>query len=129
AVATLFQERCDINIKCNPKQPEIEEIIPIQDNSSAQTIPEEYPAEIYNGETLDKLLLKIIQNIQTKSPQTKLSVSKLGSELQKITGESPNSIIKKLKLGSNFSKYLKSSPIFTLKVSGKEYEVTALLCE
>ncbi|MBD2563387.1 MULTISPECIES: hypothetical protein [Nostoc] len=82
-----------------------------------------------NGKTLDELLLKIIQVIQTKSPQTKLSVSKLGSELQKIIGESPNSIIKKLKLGSNFTKYLESSPIFTLKASGKEYEVTALLCE
>lgn len=133
AVATLFQERCDINIKDNPKQPEIEKIIPIQDNSSAQSIQEEEkeedPAEIYNGKTLDELLLKILQDIQTKSPQTKLSVSKLGSELQKITGQSPNSIIKKLKLGSNFSKYLESSPTFTLKASGREYEVTALPCE
>ncbi|MEH2188954.1 MAG: NYN domain-containing protein [Nostoc sp.] len=128
-VATLFQERCDINIKSNPKQSEIEEIISIQYNSSAQSIPEENAAKIYNGETLDKLLLKIIQDIQNKSPQTKLSVSKLGSELQKITGESPNSIIKKLKLGSNFSKYLESSPTFTLKANGKEYEVTALPCE
>ncbi|MHC5758626.1 IS1/IS1595 family N-terminal zinc-binding domain-containing protein [Nostoc sp.] len=128
-VATLFQERCDINIKSNPKQSEIEEIISIQYNSSAQSIQEENAAKIYNGETLDKLLLKIIQDIQNKSPQTKLSVSKLGSELQKITGESPNSIIKKLKLGSNFSKYLESSPTFTLKANGKEYEVTALPCE
>ncbi|WP_442941130.1 IS1/IS1595 family N-terminal zinc-binding domain-containing protein [Nostoc sp.] len=131
-IASLFQERSNINIKHNPKQAEIEEIIPIIDNSSAQSIQEEKKedsAEITNSKTLDKLLLKIIQDIQIKSPQTKLSVSKLGSELQKITGDSPNSIIKKLKLGSNFTKYLESSPAFTLKASGKEYEVTPLLCE
>ncbi|WP_442948810.1 IS1/IS1595 family N-terminal zinc-binding domain-containing protein [Nostoc sp.] len=141
AIASLFQERCNINIKYNPKQPEIEEIIPILDNSSTQSIQaireEEKKAdsaEIQNGKTLDKLLLRIIQDIQIKSPQTKLSVSKLGSELQKITAESPNSIVKKLKLGSSFTKYLESSPIFTLKASGKEYEVAMseeqpLLCE
>ncbi|MEH2252726.1 hypothetical protein [Nostoc sp.] len=106
-------------------------MIPVIDNSSAQSIQEEKEdfAEIINCNTLDKLLLKIIQDIQIKSPQTKLSVSKLGSELQKITGDSPNSIIKKLKLGSNFTKYLESSSTFTLKASGKEYEVTPLLCE
>ncbi|MEH2006324.1 IS1/IS1595 family N-terminal zinc-binding domain-containing protein [Nostoc sp.] len=32
AIASLFQERCNINIKHNPKQPEIEEIIPVLDN-------------------------------------------------------------------------------------------------
>ncbi|MEH2435951.1 MAG: NYN domain-containing protein [Nostoc sp.] len=131
AVATLFKERCDINIKHHPKQPEIEEIIPVINNSSAQFVQKEEKedsAEIPNGETLDKLLLKIIQDIQIKSPETKLSVSKLGSELQKITRKSPNSIIKKLKLGSNFTKYLESSSTFTLKASGKEYEVIPL-CE
>ncbi|MEH2364606.1 MAG: NYN domain-containing protein [Nostoc sp.] len=130
AVASLFQERCDINIKHNPKQPEVEEIIPVLDNSLTQSIPEgekEKVAKISNGKTLDRLLLKIIQNVQKKSPKTKLVVSKLGSELHKITGESPNSIIKKLKLGSNFTKYLESSPTFTLKASGKEYEVIPLL--
>ncbi|WP_442940846.1 IS1/IS1595 family N-terminal zinc-binding domain-containing protein [Nostoc sp.] len=128
-IASLFQERSNINNKSNHKQPEIEEIIPIIDNSSAQSIQEEDSAEIPNQKTLDKLLLKIIQDIQLNSPQTKLSVSKLGSELRKITGESPNSIIKKLKLGSNFTKYLESSPTFTLKASGKEYEVMPLLSE
>ncbi|MEH2044453.1 MAG: NYN domain-containing protein [Nostoc sp.] len=128
-ITSLFQERSNINNKSNHKQPEIEEIVPIIDNSSLQSIQEEDSAEIPNEKTLDKLLLKIIQDIQTKSPQTKLSVSKLGSELRKITGESPNSIIKKLKLGSNFTKYLESSPTFTLKMNGKEYEVMPLLSE
>ncbi|MHC5778036.1 IS1/IS1595 family N-terminal zinc-binding domain-containing protein [Nostoc sp.] len=130
AIASLFQEQCDINIKHNPKQPEIQEIIPVLDNSLTQSIPEgekEKVAKVSNGKTLDKLLLKIIQDVQKKSPKTKLVVSKLGSELHKITGESPNSIIKKLKLGSNFTKYLESSPTFTLKASGKEYEVIPLL--
>ncbi|MBD0388503.1 MAG: NYN domain-containing protein [Nostoc sp. C3-bin3] len=129
AVATLFQERCDINIRHYSKQPEIEQVIPVIDNSSAQSIQKEEKegfAEIPNRETLDKLLLKIIQDIKIKSPETKLSVSKLGSELQKITKKSPNSIIKTLKLGSNFTKYLESSPTFTLKASGKEYEVIPL---
>ncbi|MEH1919754.1 MAG: NYN domain-containing protein [Nostoc sp.] len=128
-IASLFQERANINIKHHPKQVEIEEISPILDNLSAQSTQEENSSVISNEKTLDKLLLKIIQDIQIKSPKTKLSVSKLGSELHKITGESPNSIIKKLKLGSNFTKYLESSPTFTLKASGKEYEVTPLLCE
>ncbi|WP_416212522.1 transposase-like zinc-binding domain-containing protein [Nostoc sp. ChiQUE01b] len=128
-IASLFQERSNINNKSHLNKPEIEEIIPIIDNSSVQSIQEENSVEISNKKTLDKLLLKIIQDIQTKSPQTKLSVSKLGSELRKITGESPNSIIKKLKLGSNFTKYLKSSPIFTLKMNGKEYEVMPQLFE
>ncbi|MDZ7995525.1 MAG: NYN domain-containing protein [Nostoc sp. EfeVER01] len=127
-ITSLFQERSNITNKSNHKQPESEEIIPIIDNLSVQLVQED-TAEIPNEKTLDKLLLKIIQDIQIKSPQTKLSVSKLGSELQKITGESPNSIIKKLKLGSNFTKYLKSSPTFTLKASGKEYEVMPLLSE
>ncbi|MHC5935222.1 IS1/IS1595 family N-terminal zinc-binding domain-containing protein [Nostoc sp.] len=130
AIASLFQEQCDINIKPNPKQPEIQAIIPVLDNSLTQSIPEgekEKFAKISNGKTLDKLLLKIIQDVQKKSPKTKLVVSKLGSELHKITGESPNLIIKKLKLGSNFTKYLESSPTFTLKASGKEYEVIPLL--
>ncbi|MDZ8084812.1 MAG: NYN domain-containing protein [Nostoc sp. DedQUE12b] len=127
-IASLFQERSNINNKSNYKQPEIEEITPIINNLSAQLIQED-PAEIPNEKTLDKLLLKIIQDIQTKSPQTQVSVSKLGSELRRITGESPNSIIKKLKLGSNFTKYLKSSPTFTLKMNGKEYEVMPLFSE
>jgi hypothetical protein len=133
AVATLFQERCEIEIKHNPKLPEVEKIIPVLNNSLLESIPEEDKQEDFtkmsNGKTLDKLLFKIIQDININSPTTKLSVSKLGTELQKITGESPNSIIKKLKLGSNFTKYLESSPTFTLKANGKEYEVTALLCE
>ncbi|WP_292743963.1 NYN domain-containing protein [Nostoc sp. NMS4] len=133
-VANLFQERCDlINIKEHPKKPEVEKTIPGLNNSFTESIQEEEKkedlAENPNGKTLDKMLLKIIQDIQIKSPETKLSVSKLGSELRRITGESPNSIIKKLKLGSNFTKYLESSPIFTLKAIGKEYEVMALLCE
>ncbi|MEH2077874.1 MAG: NYN domain-containing protein [Nostoc sp.] len=131
-IATLFQERCEIDIKHNLKQPEKEKVISVVNNSCTESIQKEEPEDftkISNGKILDNLLFKIIQDIHINTPETKLSVSKLGSELRKITGESPNSIIKKLKLGSNFTKYLESSPTFTLKASGKEYEVTALLCE
>lgn len=132
-VATLFQERCEINIKHNLNQLEKEKSIAVVDNSFTESIKDqekqENLTEISNGKILDKLLLKIIQDIQNKSPKNKLSLSKLGAEIRKITGESPNSIIKKLKLGSSFLKYLESSPTFTLKMSGKEYEVTALLCK
>ncbi|QLE40948.1 NYN domain-containing protein [Nostoc sp. C052] len=132
-IATLFQERCEINIKHNLNQLEKEKSISVVDNSFNESIKDqekqEYLTEISNGETLDKLLLKIIQDIQNKSPKNKLSVSTLGTEIRKITGESPNSIIKKLNLGSSFLKYLKSSPTFTLKANGKEYEVIALLSE
>ncbi|QHG17977.1 NYN domain-containing protein [Nostoc sp. ATCC 53789] len=132
-VATSFQERCEINIQHNLKQPENEKITPVVNKSLTESIQEKEKQEdfttIANGEILDKLLFKIIQDIHINSPTTKLSVPKLCSELQKITGESPNSIIKKLKLGSSFVKYLESSPTFTLKASGKEYEVTALFCD
>jgi hypothetical protein len=132
AIATLFQEKCDINFQNNPDNPENEKITSVLNNTYKQCILEakkEDFAKVINQKSLDKLLLKIIQDIQKKSPKAKLCVPKLGSELQKITGESPNSIIKKLKLGSSFIKYLESSPTFTLKMSGKEYEVTALLCK
>ncbi|MBD2246114.1 hypothetical protein [Nostoc sp. FACHB-888] len=129
-VATLFQERCEINIKHNLNQPEKDKSIAVVDNSFTESIKDqENLTEISNGKILDKLLLKIIQDIQNKSPKNKLSVSTLGTEIRKITGESPNSIIEKLNLGSSFLKYLKSSPTFTLKPNGKEYEVTALFCE
>ncbi|MEH1821763.1 MAG: NYN domain-containing protein [Nostoc sp.] len=85
-IESLFQERANINIKHHPKQAEIEEISPILDNLSAQSIQEENSSVIFNKKTLDELLLNIIKDIQLKSPKTKLSVSKLGSELQKITG-------------------------------------------
>ncbi|MBN3877416.1 MAG: NYN domain-containing protein [Nostoc sp. JL23] len=135
AVATLFQEKCDIkdiNIKHNPNKPELDKIIPVLDSSFTKDIQEpikEDFAKVSNEKTLNKLLLKTIQDIKKKSPKTKLSVSQLGTEIRKITGESPNSIIKKLKLGSSFAKYLESSPTFTLKASGKEYEVMPLLSE
>ncbi|MFN6481740.1 MULTISPECIES: NYN domain-containing protein [unclassified Nostoc] len=132
-VAALFQERCEIDIKHNLNQPEKDKSISVLDNSLTESIKDhekqENLTEISNREVLDKLLLKIIQDIQNKSPKNKLSVSTLGTEIRKITGESPNSIIKKLKLGSNFTKYLESSPTFTLKANGKEYEVMSLLSE
>ncbi len=131
-VATLFQEKCNISIQDNSSQPENEKVISVLDNSFTEPIQEvkkEDFGKVTNGKTLDELLLNILQDIQTNSPQTKLSVSKLGSELRKITGKSPNSIIQELNLGSSFLKYLKSSPTFTLKANGKEYEVTALICE
>lgn len=125
------------SICSRPLESENEKTIPILDNSLTESIQEgkkENFANTSNRKALDKLLLKIIQDIQQKSPKTKLSVPKLGSELKKATGESPNSIIKKLKLGSSFTKYLESSPTFTLKASGKEFEVgisdeQSLLCK
>ncbi|WP_414517864.1 transposase-like zinc-binding domain-containing protein [Nostoc sp. PCC 9305] len=133
AVATLFQEKCDIiNIQDNSKHLGNEKVISVLDNSFTESIQEEKKeglVKVLNGKLLDKLILKIIQDIQKKSPRSKLSVSQLGTEIRKITGESPNSIIQELNLGSSFLKYLKSSPTFTLKASGKEYEVMALLSE
>ncbi|MBD2516688.1 NYN domain-containing protein [Nostoc sp. FACHB-973] len=132
AIANLFEERCNLNTNHNQRQPEIEEIISLPDESSTKSIKEQeqeiFP-QFFDKETLDKFLLKIIQDFQIKSPQIKLSVSKLGTEIQKITGESPNSIVKKLKLGSNFTKYLQSSSAFKLKASGREYEVIPLFFE
>ncbi|MEH2139189.1 MAG: NYN domain-containing protein [Nostoc sp.] len=131
-VATSFQEKCNISIQDNSNQLEEEKFITVLDNSfieSSQEVKKETFTQVSNGKTLDNLLLKIIQDLQAKSPKTKLSVSQLGTEIRKITGESANSIIQELNLGYSFLKYLKSSPTFTLKASGKEYEVTALLRE
>ncbi|MBD2410103.1 transposase [Nostoc calcicola FACHB-389] len=131
-IANLFEERRNLNTNHHQKQPASEEIITLTDESSTESMTEkkqENFAQIYDRETLDKVLLKIIQDAQINSPKTKLSVSKLGTEIQKITGKSPSSIVKKLKLGSSFTKYLESSPIFRLKPSGNEYEVMPLLLE
>ncbi|BAY77503.1 hypothetical protein NIES25_39650 [Nostoc linckia NIES-25] len=125
-IATLFEERRNLNTNIYQNRPEIEEVVSPTDESSTQSIKQEEKenfVQIADRATLDKFLLKIIRDFQINSPQTKLSVSKLGTEIQKITGESPTSIVKKLKLGSTLTKYLESSPTFILKPSGKEYEV------
>ncbi|MBD2676563.1 MULTISPECIES: NYN domain-containing protein [Nostoc] len=127
-IATLFEERRNLNTNIHQNRPEIEEVINSTDELSAQSInvkqeEQENFIQIGDRETLDKFLLKIIRDFQINSPKTKLSVSKLGTEIQKITGESPTSIVKKLKLGSSLTKYLESSPTFILKPSGNEYEV------
>ncbi|WP_392534090.1 NYN domain-containing protein [Nostoc sp. C117] len=132
AIASLFEERCNINYTHHQKQPQHEEITSISQELSRQFIKDgkkEYFGQFCDGETLDKFMLEIIQDIKIKSPNTKVSISKLGTQIQKITGESPNAIVKKLKLGANFTKYLESSPAFTLKASGREYEVTPVLFE
>ncbi len=132
AIASLFEERCNINTKNHQKRSEVEEIISLPDDASTQSMKDEqqqYFMQLSDREQLDQFLLKIIQDIQINSPKTKLSVSKLGTEIQKITEKSPNSIVKKLKLGSNFTKYLESSSVFKLKPSGNEYEVMPLFFE
>jgi len=125
-IATLFEERSNLNTNIYQSRPEIEEVVSPTDESSTQSIKQEEKenfVKIDDRAKLDKFLLKIIRDFQINSPKTKLSVSKLGTEIQKITGESPTSIVKKLKLGSTLTKYLESSPTFILKLSGKEYEV------
>jgi hypothetical protein len=123
AIANLFQERCHLELH-NDKSVKLEKTEPLTQTPHSPTTS---PAcqELNSQTDLEKLLLEIIHNIYIKSPKTKLSVSKLGTELQRRCGQSPNSIIKRLKLGSSFIKFLQSSPLFTLKANGKEYEVTA----
>ncbi|MEH2068411.1 MAG: NYN domain-containing protein [Nostoc sp.] len=131
-IASLFAERYNIDTNYYQRQPEIEEIVSLPEQLSTKAIEQEVQTNftpIYDKETLDNFLLKIIQDFQMNSPKTQLSISKLGTKIQKITGESPNSIVKKLKLASNFTKYLQSSSAFTLKPSGKEYEVIPLFFE
>nr|MCM0589008.1 NYN domain-containing protein [Gloeotrichia echinulata DEX184] len=132
AVANLFQERRNIN---NNKPPN-NEIIPIPEEISTSTQNPDYRISadsvnilssatdnINSQEILEKILIQIIKEMYAKSPNTKLSVSKLGTELQKICGQSPSSVVKKLKLGSSFTKFLQSSATFNLHKNGKEYEV------
>ncbi|WP_244329088.1 NYN domain-containing protein [Tolypothrix sp. PCC 7910] len=123
AIANLFQERCELDSNSNPQN--------LEDKSTPSNDREDLAAqantaevkEIGSKEDLERLLGEIISNMQAKSPKTKLTVSKLGTELQKISGQSPNAIVKKLKLSTNFTKFLQSSPQFSLKPSGREYEV------
>jgi hypothetical protein len=118
AIATLFQERC--HLEFNQKNPVKPEKI-LSNSATSDCTPLQRPVKTINSqEVLENLLLEIIH----KSPQTKLSVSKLGTELQKLSGQSPNTIIKKLKLGSSFTKFLQSSSKFLLKYTGREYEIT-----
>jgi hypothetical protein len=70
---------------------------------------------INSREELEKALIEIIRAIKVNTPQVKLSVAKLGTELRKATGQTPNSIVKKLNLGASFTKFLHSCPTFQLK--------------
>ncbi|MBD2194783.1 MULTISPECIES: IS1/IS1595 family N-terminal zinc-binding domain-containing protein [Calothrix] len=126
-IANLFQERCNLEFNHNNSALEVKSTASLDTeditgtvNTTTISIP---PQEIASKADLEKLLLEIFQNMQAQSPKSKLSVSKLGTELQKICGQSPNSIMKKLKLGSSFTKFLQSSPHFTLQLRGREYEV------
>lgn len=126
-VANLFQERC--NLTLNKNKPHLDEHIPIEDKSTQSyekedvTISDAATEQINSREELEKVLIEIIKKMQKSSPKTKLYMSTLCKELQKISGQSPNSIIKKLKLGSNFTKFLESCPTLKLEKKGKEYEV------
>jgi len=133
AVATLFQERCNLTLMENNSN-ELGEIVSMPEVESTQIIPKKQVKSddatiitavnnINSREELEKALIEIIQAIQVKYPQTQLSVASLGTELRKISGQTPNSIIKKLKLGSSFTKFLDSCSIFKLKKTDKEYEV------
>ncbi len=123
AIANLFQERCELDSNSNPQNLEDKSIPSADSENLAEQGNTLEVKEISSKEDLEKLLEGIISNMQAKSPKTKLTVSKLGTELQKISGQSPNAIVKKLKLGTNFTKFLQSSPQFSLKPSGREYEV------
>jgi hypothetical protein len=122
AIANLFQERCHLELH-HDQPPKTQKTEPLTQNQNSTKTPKN-SALINSQNDLEKLLLEIIHNFYINAPKTKLSVSKLGTELQKKCGQSPNSIVKKLKLGSSFMKFLQSSPLFTLKANGKEYEVT-----
>ncbi|MBD2211140.1 NYN domain-containing protein [Nostoc linckia FACHB-104] len=123
AIANLFQERCELDSNSNPQNLEDKSIPSADSENLAEQGNTLEVKEISSKEDLERLLGEIISNLQAKSPKTKLTVSKLGTELQKISGQSPNAIVKKLKLSTNFTKFLQSSPQFSLKPSGREYEV------
>lgn len=132
AVANLFEERCNINNKTSTSEitPIVEEVStqPLQNAeanlpTSALNLLATATNDINSREVLEKILIQIIHQMQAKSPNTKLSVSKLGTELQKLCGQSPSSVVKKLKLGSSFTKFLQSSATFKLHKNEKEYEV------
>ncbi len=128
-VANLFQERQNLTkqhsseeeILLNPK-----ESPPTTQNaeqSPQSTITPTSIKSITSRYDLEKALIQIIREMQLISPQSKLSVAKLGTELRKRTGESASLIIKRLKLGSSFTKFLESCQTFKLKKNGKEYHV------
>jgi NYN domain len=127
AIANLFQERCNLEFNHNNSTLEGKATTSSDSENLTATVNTltiaNPPQQIASKADLEKLLLEIFNLMQVQSPKTKLSVSKLGTELQKICGQSPNSIVKKLKLGTNFTKFLQSSSHFTLQPRGKEYEV------
>ncbi|BAY27707.1 hypothetical protein NIES2100_75320 [Calothrix sp. NIES-2100] len=128
AIANLFQERCNLQFNKKKSTQDDQATASSEKINSTEAINSveivSSPKDIGSKEDLEKLLLEIINRMQSQSPTTNLSVSILGTELQKVCGQSPNSIVKKLKLGSNFTKFLQSSTHFTLKPKGKQFEVT-----
>lgn len=123
AIANLFQQRCHLEFQ--HEQPIKEEVKSHTDKATDTNTKTEHVVtkDINSQAELEIILLDIINSTST-SPKTHLSVSKLGTELQKRCGKSPNAIVKKLKLGSSFIKFLQSSSLFTLKLNGKEYEIS-----
>jgi len=140
-VATLFQERYNLTINTNRSSnttviqqdgitrniegatQSLTENKQVESNASAATMLTSVIGNINSREELEKALIEIIRAIKVNTPQVKLSVAKLGTELRKATGQTPNSIVKKLNLGASFTKFLHSCPTFQLKKIDKEYEV------
>ncbi len=132
AVATLFQEKCRLTLPEHSfnnsdeisSQAALDRSLTknklIQSTTTALTTDIK---SIDSKEELEKALIQILYVFQRQSPQTQLSVAKLGTELRRVSGQTPNSIIKKLKLGSSFTKFLNSCSIFKLKKTDKQYEV------
>ncbi len=126
-VANLFQERQNLTVKQSTEDEILHHTetptVASHTENPASTVTATATKFINSRDDLEKALIQIIKEMQAISPQSKLSVAKLGTELRKRTGESASLIIKRLKLGSSFTKFLESCPTFKLKKNGKEYHV------
>lgn len=126
-VANLFQERQNLTVQSSEDEIALNHtdvtLTQNADKSSQSTVTSTAIKLINSRDDLEKALIQIIKEMQVISPQAKLSVAKLGTELRKRTGESASLIIKRLKLGSSFTKFLESCQTFKLKKNGKEYHV------
>jgi hypothetical protein len=74
-------------------------------------------------EKLQKVLVKIIQNLTNNNPSKYIRVAEVGQNFYQQYGQPLTKVMKRLKVGSKLPKVLESYPNLIIKPVGNEYEV------
>ncbi|MBD1932747.1 MULTISPECIES: NYN domain-containing protein [Cyanophyceae] len=75
---------------------------------------------INSKEELEQALIGVFGSIKTKSPESKISLSHLGTGFRTVYKKSATEVLKKLGLGSSLSKFLQSCQGLKVQNTGKD---------